>query len=58
MEAQKPKRGPTAGYKVPVKYRGPNGEEWSGRGKTPNFIKLALANGKTLEEMLVLKPKE
>jgi DNA-binding protein H-NS len=23
---------------VPVKYRGPNGETWSGRGKAPNWL--------------------
>lgn len=27
------------GSKVPVMYRGPNGEEWSGRGKAPNWLK-------------------
>ena len=31
----KPKK---AGGKVAVKYRGPNGEEWTGRGKSPRWI--------------------
>lgn len=30
-------RKPTAG-KVSVKYRGPNGEEWSGRGRPPLWL--------------------
>lgn len=52
-EAQKPKRGPTAGYKVPVKYRGPNGEEWSGRGHIPKWMKPLLEAGDSKEKYKV-----
>lgn len=38
--------------KVPVKYRGPNGEAWTGRGKTPNWILAQESAGRTRESML------
>jgi DNA-binding protein H-NS len=38
---------------VRVKYRGPNGEEWSGRGLTPKWLKEAVANGKSKEDFTV-----
>jgi len=31
-----------------IKYRGPNGETWTGRGQQPAWVKAALRNGKTL----------
>ena len=37
----------------PVKYRGPGGEEWSGRGPAPKWLKMALAKGRTREEFEV-----
>ena len=52
-EAQKPKRGPTAGYKVPVKYRGPNGEEWSGRGRLAGWLQKLIEQGRSKEEFKV-----
>jgi len=36
-----------------VKYRGPNGEEWSGRGRSPAWIKEALEQGKSKEDFAV-----
>jgi DNA-binding protein H-NS len=37
-----------------VKYRGPNGETWSGgRGRKPQWVVNALAAGKSLDEFLV-----
>ena len=37
-----------------VKYRGPNGETWSGgRGRKPRWVVDALAAGKTIEEFAV-----
>ena len=37
-----------------VKYRGPNGETWSGgRGRKPQWVVNALASGKSLDEFLV-----
>ena len=37
----------------PAKYRGPNGEEWSGRGPSPRWMKPFLAEGKTKEDFLI-----
>jgi DNA-binding protein H-NS len=39
--------------KQPAKYRGPNGEEWSGRGPSPRWMKPLLVKGKTKEEFLI-----
>ena len=41
------------GPSVAVKYRGPNGEEWSGRGRLPKWIQAAEAGGKNREEFRV-----
>jgi DNA-binding protein H-NS len=41
-------KGGTVG--LPVKYRGPNGEEWSGRGRTPKWLTAAEAAGKKRED--------
>lgn len=35
----------------PVKYKDRTGNSWSGRGPQPNWLKQALASGKTLEEL-------
>jgi DNA-binding protein H-NS len=39
--------------KVPVKYRGPGGEEWSGRGRAPKWVQVAEAEGKTRDDFAV-----
>jgi DNA-binding protein H-NS len=39
--------------KQPAKYRGPGGEEWSGRGPTPRWMKPLLVKGKTKEDFLI-----
>lgn len=40
--------------KAPARYRGPNGEEWSGgRGRKPAWVAAALAAGKSLSEFEV-----
>lgn len=38
---------------VPAKYRGPNGEGWSGRGLMPRWMTALLAQGRTKEEFSV-----
>jgi DNA-binding protein H-NS len=44
--AQKPK--------AKAKYRGPNGEEWSGgRGRKPRWVTEALAKGKSLADFAI-----
>lgn len=40
------------GGKVPVKYRGPNGEAWTGRGRTPAWILAQEAAGRSRESLL------
>lgn len=40
--------------KAAVKYRGPNGEAWSGgRGRKPQWVTQALKEGRNLEEFAV-----
>lgn len=41
------------GAVVAAKFRGPNGEVWSGRGLTPRWLSALLAQGKTKEEFAV-----
>jgi DNA-binding protein H-NS len=38
---------------VATKYRGPNGETWSGRGKAPNWLTSLEAQGRHKDEFLV-----
>ena len=37
----------------PPKYRGPGGEEWSGRGPSPRWMKPLLVKGKTKADFLI-----
>lgn len=39
--------------KAAVKYRGPNGEEWSGRGRQPRWLAEAEAAGRNRDEFKV-----
>ena len=50
-----PKRKPRkdAGQPLAIQYRGPNGEEWSGRGRRPTWLAEAIANGKSLDDFRV-----
>ena len=46
--------GPRAGGKVAAKYRDPDsGREWTGRGLKPNWLKAALAEGKSLADFMI-----
>jgi DNA-binding protein H-NS len=38
---------------VPAKYRGPNGETWSGRGLTPRWLTALLNQGRRKEEFAI-----
>lgn len=38
---------------VAAKFKGPNGESWSGRGRQPKWIVSALAAGKKMEDFRV-----
>lgn len=48
----KPKK-KAAGVSVAAKYRGPNGETWSGRGLTPRWLATLLAQGQTKEAFAI-----
>lgn len=41
------------GRKVPIKYRGPTGETWTGRGNAPRWLSDLEAKGKKRESYLV-----
>ena len=41
------------GVAVAAKYRGPNGESWSGRGLKPRWLAALLAEGRTKEEFAI-----
>lgn len=47
------KRTEKSGPAVAAKYRGPNGEAWSGRGLTPRWLTALVAQGKTKEEFFI-----
>jgi DNA-binding protein H-NS len=36
-----------------IKFRGPNGEAWSGRGKTPTWLKAHIEAGKTVNDFRI-----
>lgn len=38
---------------VKAKYRGPNGEEWSGRGRKPQWIQNIETKGESIEKYLI-----
>lgn len=38
---------------LPAKYFGPDGQGWSGRGRKPEWIKTALAEGKSLDQFKI-----
>lgn len=42
-----------AGVAVAAKYRGPNGETWSGRGLTPKWLAALIAQGQSKESFAV-----
>lgn len=42
-----------SGNKLPVKYRGPNREEWTGRGRLPGWLAALEAEGHKREEYAV-----
>ena len=45
---------PATAKESPARYRGPNGETWSGgRGRKPRWVTEALAKGKKLEDFAI-----
>jgi DNA-binding protein H-NS len=54
LKAPKPvKKGRTTASSVPVKYRGSNGETWTGRGKSPAWLVEAKKQGRKQEEFKI-----
>jgi len=51
--ADKPAKVKKAAAAVAAKYRGPNGETWSGRGLTPKWLSSLVAQGNTKEQYLI-----
>lgn len=49
----KPAKVKKATATVAAKYRGPNGETWSGRGLTPKWLATLIAQGSTKEQYLI-----
>lgn len=47
------KKGEKAATVVAAKYRGPNGETWSGRGLMPRWLAALVAQGQTKEEFAI-----
>ena len=42
--------GKRKGKHIPIKFRDPNGNEWTGRGKKPQWVEDLVANGGDLEQ--------
>ncbi len=40
--------------KVSIKYKGPNGEQWTGRGVPPNWLKNLMEQGYLKEDFLIV----
>ncbi|MDO5101915.1 MAG: H-NS histone family protein [Lautropia sp.] len=60
--AARPRRGRPMGAvsrkPVPIRYRDEAGNTWTGRGKTPNWLKEHLENGRRSEEFMVHEDDE
>ena len=53
-KAAKPAKAKKASIPVAVKYRGPNGETWTGRGLMPKWLAALVATGDTKEQYLIV----
>lgn len=54
--AKAPKSGgKTSASPAPAKFKGPNGESWSGRGLAPKWLKGLIDQGHTKDEYLINK---
>ena len=42
-----------AGQTASIKYRGPDGAEWSGRGRRPNWLTEALSHGRSVDDFRI-----
>lgn len=51
--AAKPRKSKAAGLPVAPKFRGPNGETWSGRGLSPRWLSTLIAQGQKKEDFAI-----
>ena len=56
-KAAKPPKARKASAPVAAKYRGPNGESWSGRGLMPKWLSALVAQGQSKESFSVAAPQ-
>jgi DNA-binding protein H-NS len=49
----KPRKSKASGVPVAAKFRGPNGETWSGRGLTPKWLSALIATGRSKSDFAV-----
>jgi DNA-binding protein H-NS len=54
LKAPKPAKKAKATASVPVKYRGPKGETWTGRGKLPHWLAEAEKRGRKRDDFSVV----
>ena len=47
------KAAPTGSKSAAAKFKGPNGETWSGRGLTPRWLSALVAQGRSKEEFAI-----
>jgi DNA-binding protein H-NS len=47
------RRGKASGAVVAAKFKGPNGESWSGRGLMPRWLSALVATGRSKEEFAI-----
>jgi DNA-binding protein H-NS len=53
VSTDKPVKVKKASAAVAAKYRGPNGETWSGRGLTPKWLATLITQGSSKEQYLI-----
>ena len=53
VKAAIPTKGKKPAVPSPAKYRGPEGQQWSGRGTAPKWLNDLLVDGKTREDFLI-----
>lgn len=51
--AAKPRKSKVAGIPVAPKFKGPNGETWSGRGLAPRWLSALIAQGQKKEDFAI-----
>jgi DNA-binding protein H-NS len=54
VSAKAAKGSKRAGIVIAPKFRGPNGETWSGRGLTPKWLAILIAQGRSKDEFAIV----